>query len=478
MIRWGILGAGYIATRFATALQHEPSSKLYAISGRSESKLKDFADKYATDRQYVSHDEMLLDPNVDAIYLALPHHLHHEWAIKALEAGKAVLCEKPVSLNLKEMQDIAEIARSKNVLFMEAMKQRFVPLYIDLRRRVEAGEIGTITSIQTSFCNQMPDGMNTYHVQPGPGGSLLDVGTYCASWIEDFSSGSIKLETVAAAQKDSIDYYIDAKLHVGHVNAQLECAFDRQKERKVVLQGERGSIVVEDLHRPVRMLVLRDGYEPEKVEIPYEFDDFYSEIHHFVECLKNGRTESDIMSLTASLRCAEILDTIRAGLSYTPECLDVLKEQEEILRYDHFGAAEALKLGNIIAELAKEYDREIAVSIIRESDELVLFQYMMDSKARKNISYMEGKRRAAKLVGHSSLWMHVDHVLNKKWNTEMENIPHYIPTGGAFPIRVHDEWVATLALSGLHEGRDHELIVRALSRALEKQVSVFPSAAI
>lgn len=317
MIKWGILGAGYIAHRFATALQNESNSKLYAISGRNESKLKDFTEKYPSDKLYLSHDELLSDPDVEAIYLALPHQLHHEWAIKAIHAGKAVLCEKPASLNLKEMQDIADAARSKNVLFMEAMKQRFVPLYQELKRRVDAGEIGKITSIGTSLCNEMPPGMNTYHVQPGYGGSLLDVGTYCASWVEDFAIGDIQLETVAASQKDSVDYYIDAKLHVGNIQAQLECAFDRQKEKKAVLQGDKGNIVVPDLHRPVSMVVSRDGYEPEQVQIPYEFDDFYSEIHHFVECLRNGQTESNIMSLSASLRCAEILDIVRAGLTYT-----------------------------------------------------------------------------------------------------------------------------------------------------------------
>ncbi|CAM4099544.1 Gfo/Idh/MocA family oxidoreductase [Saccharibacillus endophyticus] len=478
MIKWGILGAGNIAHRFAAAVGHEPNSTLHAISGRDENKLKTFTDKHPADKLYLSHDELLADPDIDAIYLALPHQLHHEWAIKAIHAGKAVLCEKPASLNLREMQDIADAARSRSVLFMEAMKQRFVPLYRELRRRVDAGEIGKITSIYASLCNEMPQGLNTYHVQPGHGGSLLDVGTYCASWIEDFSAGSLTLETVAANQQDFVDYYIDAKLHAGDVKAGLECAFDRQKERVAVLQGENGRIVVQDLHRPVSMTVYRDGQEPEQVNVPYEIDDFYSEVHHFAECLQQGRTESDIMPLSASLRCAEILDAVRAGLTYTPECLEVLAEQEELLQYEAFGSKEALELGNTIVELAKEYDREIAVSIFRESDGLVIFQYVMDSKAARNIGYMEGKRRAALSTGHSSVWMHVDHELNGKWSEEMANMPHFVPSGGAFPIRANGEWAATLSLSGLREGRDHELVIRALSKVLNRQVPAFPCATI
>lgn len=478
LIRWGILGAGNIAYRFAKALQNEPSSMLYAISCRNTEKAEAFAAQYPCEKLYLKYDDLLADPKVDAIYISLPHIMHCDWAVKSLNAGKPVLCEKPATINLKEMQEICDAAKRNKVLFMEAMKQRFVPLYRELHRRVESGEIGQVLSIQTSLCNEMPPLKNTYHVQPKQGGALLDVGIYCASWIEDFLSGSVCLESVAATQKNDLDYYIDAKLKVGGKNAGLECAFDRKKERRVIIFGEKGSISVDELHRPTHMLINREGYEPENLDIPYEFDDFYSEIHHFVECLKKGINESSIMPLASSVRCAEILEVIRSGLHFTPKCLEVLSEQEKILQYSSFGAEEALKLGNIVADFAKEYDREIGVLITRESDELVLFQYMMESKAPRNVDFMEGKRRAALLTGHSSLWMVVDHTLNGNWNKEMQNVPYYCPSGGAFPIRVNNQWVATLSISGLHEGKDHELVVRALCKALNKTVPVFPSAAV
>ncbi|MCQ4087642.1 Gfo/Idh/MocA family protein [Saccharibacillus sp. JS10] len=314
MIKWGILGAGNIAYRFAAALVHEPNSTLYAISGRNENKLKTFADHYPVHQLYLSHDELLADPEIDAIYLALPHQLHREWAIQAIDAGKAVLCEKPAALHAEEMQDIADAARSRNVLFMEAMKPRFVPLYRELRRRVDAGEIGAVMSIETSFCDKIQLDKATYHTEPDHGGALLDIGTYCASWIEDFSFGDMRLESIRSEIQDSVELYVDARLETENVRAQLQCAFDRKKDRIAVLRGEKGHIVVEDLHRPTRLTVYRDGQEPEIVEIPYEVDDFYSEIHHFVQCLEQGLTESDIMPLSASLRCAEILDVVRAGI--------------------------------------------------------------------------------------------------------------------------------------------------------------------
>ena len=161
-------------------------------------------------------------------------------------------------------------------------------------------------------------------------------------------------------------------------------------------------------------------------------------------------------------------------VEYTPECLDALREQEEILRFERFGAVEALSLGNIIAELALEYDRGVSAAIIREADSLTLFAYSMDDKAPRNFTFIDGKRKTAVACGHCSLWAYVEHELNGAWEKLFNQSPPYILSGGAFPIRVQDAWTATLAVSGLHNGKDHELVVRALSRMLGRTVPDFP----
>jgi uncharacterized protein (UPF0303 family) len=170
------------------------------------------------------------------------------------------------------------------------------------------------------------------------------------------------------------------------------------------------------------------------------------------------------------------LDCVRVGLRYTPAGLEALQQQEEQLQYERFGSAEALCLGNIAAQLATEYDRGVGIAITRESDGLVLFQYMMDDKAPRNLGFMEGKRRAALACGHSSLWAYVEPVTRGAQPPKPE--PGFVPTGGAFPIRAKGEWVATLSVSGLHEGKDHELAVRALAQALGRKAPPFPAAAI
>lgn len=144
-----------------------------------------------------------------------------------------------------------------------------------------------------------------------------------------------------------------------------------------------------------------------------------------------------------------------------------LLDQEARLRYpDTFTSADALELGRAVAELSREYDRGVGVSVVRESDGLTLFQWMADDKAPRNLGFMEGKRLAALESGHCSLWCEVAHDIDGSYGEMLADGTPECPGAGAFPIRVGDDWVATVAVSGLHHGQDHELVVRALEQAL------------
>ena len=170
---------------------------------------------------------------------------------------------------------------------------------------------------------------------------------------------------------------------------------------------------------------------------------------------------------------------------------EVLLAQETALTYPRsFGSEEAFDLGRAVREIARDYDRGIACEVVRESDGLILFAWAQDAKAPRNYRFCAGKRAAALRCGHASLMCYVEHELDGSWDelfqaverrkrnmadadesnqTESEELIY--PVGGAFPIRVGDDgaWVATLAISGLHEGLDHEFCVRALSAALGKR---------
>ena len=480
MVRFGILGAGNIAHRFAASLAHEERAQLVAASCRTVEKAEAFLAEvpHVEDaRAYGSYDELLADPNVDAIYLALPHAYHKEWAISAMRAGKAVLCEKPAALTVEEMQEIADVSRECGVLFMEAMKPRFVPLYEQVLAAVD--EIGPITSIDATLCNDMlgfVEGAGSYHMTPGPGaGVLLDCGIYCASWVAAFCPGEIELISVAGAQKNGIDTYAVAYLTNGGVDARFECAFDRAKPRTATLFGERGYIVVEELHRPQRATVYAEGRKPRELDVPYEVDDFYGEIRHFVSLVEEGELESPDMTLDDSIACAAVIDTVRAGFTVTPEALEVLEEQERELRYtDKFDADDAFELGLVIKGFSDDYDLGYVIRIVREADGYDLFRWGADGKRPANYDYADGKRRAALRLGHCSLWGWTEAALAGDASNEALFAEGDMPVAGAFPIRVGDEWVATLCVSGLHEGLDHELLVRGLSQVLGKRVRAYP----
>lgn len=319
MVRFGILGAGNIAHRFAQSLAHEPRASLVAASCRTQEKAEAFLSEvpHAKDaRAYASYDQLLGDPAIDAIYLALPHALHCKWAVRALNRDKAVLCEKPATLYAAEMSRIADVARSCDRLFMEAMKPRFVPLYVNVIDALEL--LGPIHHIEATLCNDMlgmVEGSGSYHMSSGPGsGVLLDCGIYCASWITAFCPEPLSLTSCESRRVNGIDVYANALLAKGPVMARLECAFDRAKPRTATLVGERGRLVVEELHRPTRAILYLDDMEPRTIDAPYEVDDFFGEIRHFVDLVEEEKSESPIMSLSDSIACAALLDTIRSAV--------------------------------------------------------------------------------------------------------------------------------------------------------------------
>lgn len=486
MVNWGILGAGNIAHRFARSLAHVEGARLVALSARTASKATAFAEEFGVDptRAYAgegAHEALLADPEVDAIYLALPHAIHFEWACAALRAGKAVLCEKPAMVSAAQMEQVAAVARETSTLFMEAMKPRFSPLYGQVQEAV--GRIGAIRRVEATLCNDMAafvEQAQTYHVQPGPGaGVLLDCGTYCASWIADFAPGTAALAAVHGVEKNGIDYYADAELVCGEgsetIPARLECAFDRAKPRQATLIGERGRIVVDELHRPQHATLLLDDGTQEELDAPMVVDDFYGEVAHFTGLVEQGATESPVMGLDDSIACARLLDNVHDAFVVTPEALEALEAQERALRYpERFGAAEALELGCAIARLAPEYDRGITAQIVRESDGMQLFAWSMDDKAPRNYGFAEGKRQQSLATGHASVWGYLNHQLTEPDAPLFSERTVGFPSAGAFPIFVGDERVATACVSGLHEGRDHELVVRALQEVLGVRVRALP----
>ena len=156
-VRWGILGAGHISHRFASSLKKVDGARLVAAAGRTPAHVEEFCRAFSIDAAHghasiddngdAAYDALIADPDVDAIYLALPHGMHTRWACRALCAGKAVLCEKPAVLSEEEAHTIASVSRECGAPFMEAMKNRFCPMRTRVKNLLSSGELGCIVSI-------------------------------------------------------------------------------------------------------------------------------------------------------------------------------------------------------------------------------------------------------------------------------------------------------------------------------------------
>lgn len=310
-MRWGIIGAGRIAHRFVNSLNHFQHCELYAVSCRTKEKAELFAKEHHAKVAYGGFECIVNNPNIDAVYIATPHQYHKEWIIKCLNAHKAVLCEKPACMNALEIEEVIRCAKKNNVLFMEAMKTRFVPLYKEIKNRILNDEIGEILSIDTSLCNFMDveKMKDTYLMDPSSGGVLTDTGIYCISWLEDYLKDNFVVKNANVEVKDNVNFYTYATLQFGNVNALVECAMDRKKDRTARITGTKGKIIVQDLHRP--QLATIETSKIEELNIPYIVDDFYGQLDEFISLYENHQIESKIMSFDSSLRCMQIMDAIR-----------------------------------------------------------------------------------------------------------------------------------------------------------------------
>jgi len=181
-LRWGILGTANIAlAKVIPAIQRSSNGTVVALASRDEDRGRTAATKLGIDRAYSSYDALLDDPEVDAIYNPLPNALHAQWTIRAAEAGKAILCEKPLARNAAEARHMVEACASRGVPLMEAFMYRHHPQHARVRELVTAGAIGTVNEVRAGLCVRLMDPLEPTNVRLQRdlgGGALLDMGCY------------------------------------------------------------------------------------------------------------------------------------------------------------------------------------------------------------------------------------------------------------------------------------------------------------
>lgn len=312
MIRWGILGIGNIAKRFMTSLEHSHQGQLYAAASYTASKRESFKNTYPEIKVYQNYEDLLDDEKVDAVYIAMRHSDHYEWAKKALQHHKAVLCEKPATLYQWQMEDLKQEALKNQTFFMEAMKTRFIPLIQDIRDCLQQQTIGEVLSVETRFCYEKDYEERHYLFDPKQGGILNDVGSYnIASTLDYISSPVASIKT-----QSQFHYGVDShdQITITFENGQkalMEMAMDEKKEPILEIICTKGRILAQPFYRPTKATIIDGNGEKNIIEKPYLCDDFFGEIEEVHRCLKEKLIESPRMSLQDSVDCANLLEKIR-----------------------------------------------------------------------------------------------------------------------------------------------------------------------
>ena len=323
-IRWGILSTGSIAHSFAKGLASAKDAELVAVGSRTQEAADTFGDEFNVPRRHASYADLANDPDVDAIYVATPHSLHKENTMLCLEAGKAVLCEKPFTINAAETREMVELARKKQIFLMEAMWTRFIPLMCRVRELVAEGAVGEVRMVSADFgfrAGFNPEG-RLFAPALG-GGGLLDVGVYTISFASMILGRPTRVTGLCHLGESGVDEQAAVVLgyDAGRL-ALLSCGVRINTPHEATILGTDGQIRIHPAFwKPTDMTVRASGKDPEDMAIPFEGNGYNYQAEEVGHCLREGKTESSIMPLDESIEIMETMDEIRAqwGLKYPME---------------------------------------------------------------------------------------------------------------------------------------------------------------
>jgi predicted dehydrogenase len=323
-IRWGILGCGKIARKFAADMRFVRNAELIAIGAREQSTVDAFSKDFPVKYKHNSYKGLVENPAVDAIYVATPHAFHHEHALLCLSNNKAVLCEKAFAMNLRQTKEMIAFAQKQKVFLMEAFWTKFLPHYQMIKKMIADGKIGTVQSVIANFgfIPAPPVAPRLYDPQLG-GGSLLDIGVYPVFLALDLLGRPDEIEANITPSDQGTDSQCAIQFHYHNgVQAQLFSTFISNLSTGADIGGDHGRLrLTHRFHGPTTNL----EYYPDIIDScqPISFEKalgngYEYEVQHVTDCLLKGLNESSVMKHADTLLLMETLDRIRAkaGLSY------------------------------------------------------------------------------------------------------------------------------------------------------------------
>ncbi len=317
-VRWGIIGLGKIARKFATDLSSVPNSELYAVASRDSKRAHEFAQEFQVNQSYGAYHDLVMCEEVDAVYIATPHSFHKEHTILCLKHQKAVLCEKPLAMDLTEVEKMISVAKETNTLLMEALWTYFLPHYQYVLKLIENQDYGRVTSLKADFgfFTSYDEDNRVFKKEVG-GGSLLDIGIYPIFAALSTLGIPDELEACATFFKNGVDATCDMVFSYDEVKAELKSSLLEELPTEAIFTCENAVIKVNSrFHEPSSVTIFKDG-KVETLEFPVYYIGYGFEIEHFNQLIRDEKKESDIMTFEMSKNLIKTLDKVRNKIDLT-----------------------------------------------------------------------------------------------------------------------------------------------------------------
>jgi predicted dehydrogenase len=300
-LRWGILSTANIGTeKVIPGILKADRCEVVAIASRDEAQARRAADRLGIPRTHGSYEALLADPDVDAVYIPLPNHLHAEWTIAAARAGKHILCEKPLAMTSADAQRMVDVCREENVRLMEAFMYRLHPSWVAVRELVASGRIGTLVAVQSWFSYFNDDPSNIRNIHATGGGALYDIGCYCVNLSRMLFGGEpTRVEaSVIRDEASGVDVLTSGLLEFGSGAATFGCSTRAESDQRVDVYGTTGRISIGipfniPPDRPTQIFVTAGGdppVAPDTEVLTFETADPYTvEAERFAAAILDGQ---------------------------------------------------------------------------------------------------------------------------------------------------------------------------------------------
>ncbi len=319
--RWGILGAGRIAEKFASAVNYVEGAEVFAVASRDGNKAKVFAEKYGASQVYDDYVKLAEDAEVDVIYIATPHAFHCEQAILCLNHKKPVLSEKPMALNYRQVKDMIDASKTNNTFLMEGMWSRFMPSINKVLELIKEDAIGPVQFIRADFGFQAPYDPQgrLFNLKLG-GGSLLDVGIYPLFLTTLLLGEPSNLQSFGKLADTGADEYCSMQFqYPGGQAANIFSSISIKTSLTAEICGTRGRIMLPaPFYKATSMTVELNTGEHNSFSFPYDHNGFEYEVREVMQCLDRGDVQSGLLTHETSLSMARVMDTVRVqcGIVY------------------------------------------------------------------------------------------------------------------------------------------------------------------